>query len=115
MEGKILKGEARGGLVEVTRKKEAELRKVRWLFLAVFKTPFFHKAVSRPFPRRFVCCFFLLLPRLVLLEMCGLWAGCGQLVKLSLAACCACCANVRLVSVSARGKVQLLCGPSLQP
>jgi len=27
MEGKILKGEARGGLVEVTRKKEAELRK----------------------------------------------------------------------------------------
>ncbi len=29
MEGKILKGEARGGLENVTRKKEAELRK-RW-------------------------------------------------------------------------------------
>lgn len=27
MEGKILKGEARGGLVEVTRKKEAELKR----------------------------------------------------------------------------------------
>lgn len=27
MEGKILKGDARGGLAEVTRKKEEELRK----------------------------------------------------------------------------------------
>ena len=27
MEGKILKGEARGGLAEVTKKKEAELQK----------------------------------------------------------------------------------------